>query len=174
MLAELESIVADHPDHVTAREALVTALADAGEPERGRAVLGEWPIDGRDSRYWRVRGRWDLEYDNRPGEAATAFRTVLEESPQDWRSWYRLARALRAIGRVEESRQAAETVSRLRGALDPLVLGPRLDATFGDLSTPAALEELARLCSRAGLTRLGEAWNNEARSAAGTSAGGPR
>ena len=34
LLAELESIVASHPDHITAREVLVTALADAGEPER--------------------------------------------------------------------------------------------------------------------------------------------
>ena len=32
LLAELESIVANHPDHITAREVLVTALADAGEP----------------------------------------------------------------------------------------------------------------------------------------------
>ncbi len=127
LLAELETIVAEHPDHITAREALVTALADAGEPERGRAVLDEWPASARDSRYWRLLGRWDLEYNNQPAEAATAFRTALEETPEDWRSWYRLARALRALGREEESRQAAETVRRIRGALDPLELRPLLD-----------------------------------------------
>ena len=54
--------------------------------------------------------------------------------------------ALRALGRTEESRQAAETVSRIRGALDPLVLAHRLDATFGDLDKAAALEELAGIC----------------------------
>ncbi len=174
LLAELESILASHPDHITAREVLVTALADAGEPERGRSVLNEWPTNARDSRYWRLRGRWDLEYDNRPDEAATAFRTVLAELPQDWRSWYRLARALRVLGREEESRQAALTVSRIRGALDPLLLGPRLDAAFSDLDKPAALEDLAGLCTRAGLPRLGEAWHHEAERTVGSSSARPR
>ncbi len=165
LLAELERIVAGHPDHVAARTALVTALADAGEPERGRAILGDWPSSARDSRYWRLRGRWDLEYDSRPEAAAAAFRIVLKEMPQDWRSWYRLARALRILGREEESRQAAETVSRIRGALDPLLLRPLLDESLGHLSEPAALEEIADLCKRVGLARLGEAWHSEAQRA---------
>ncbi len=173
LLADLETIVAEHPDHIAAREALVTALADAGEPERGRAILGEWPASARDSRYWRLLGRWNLEYDDRPAEAATAFRTALEEAPQDWRSWYRLARALRALGREEESRQAADTVRRIRGALDPLQLRPLLDESLRHLGDPASLEKLAALCKRAGLARLGDAWDKEAESAsrgAGTGA----
>ena len=157
--------MAEHPDHTAARDALVTALADAGEPERGRPILLEWPASARDARYWRLLGRWDLEYDNRPAEAATAFRTALEEAPQDWRSWYRLARALRALGREEESRQAAETVRRIRGALDPLQLRPLLDTRLRHLGDPASLEELAGLCKRAGLARLGEAWHDEAQNA---------
>lgn len=56
VLAELESILAGHPDHIAAREVLVTALADAGEPNRGRALLDEWPTTARDPRYWRLRG----------------------------------------------------------------------------------------------------------------------
>jgi tetratricopeptide (TPR) repeat protein len=165
LLEELERIVAGHPDHVKARETLVAALADAGEPERGRAILGDWPSNARDSRYWRLRGRWDLEYDNQPEAAAAAFQTVLKEMPQDWRTWYRLARALRILGREQESRQAAETVSRIRGALDPLALRPLLDESLGHLSEPAALEEIAGLCKRVGLARLGEAWQREAEKA---------
>lgn len=93
LLSELESIVARFPDQTSAREVLVTALADSGEPERGRVLLKDWPIDTRDARYWRLRGRWDLEYDHRAGDAVIAFRKALSELPQDWRSWYRLARA---------------------------------------------------------------------------------
>jgi tetratricopeptide (TPR) repeat protein len=174
LLAKLESIVANHPDHIAARETLVTALADAGEPERGRALLNDWPTNARDSRYWRLRGRWDLEYDNQPQKAAIAFRTVLQELPQDWRSWYRLARALRILGREEESRQAALTVGQIRGALDPLLLRPKLDATLGHLTEPSGLEDLAGLCTRAGLARLGEAWHKEAQSAVRGSDAGPR
>jgi predicted Zn-dependent protease len=167
-LAALVALLADHPDHLGAREALVTALADAGEPERGRIVLAGWPgpESDRDARYWRLRGRWELEYDHRPDQAVAAFRNALAILPQDWRSWYRLARALRILGRDDQARQAAEAVGRIREVLDSMTLGPRLDAAFAHLDDPAALHDLAELSDRAGLTRLANAWRTEARVAA--------
>jgi thioredoxin-like negative regulator of GroEL len=168
-LAELEAIVASRPEHLGAREALATALADAGEPERGRAVLDDWPgpESGRDARYWRLRGRWDLEYDRRPERAVDACRKAVAGLPQDWRSWSRLARALRVLGRDDEAAQAAQAVGRLREVLDPLTLGPRLDAALAHRDDPAALRELGALAARAGLDRLADAWRAEARIAAG-------
>jgi hypothetical protein len=168
-LARLEALVASHPEHIGAREAHVTALADAGEPDRGRAVLDGWPgpESTRDPRYWRLRGRWELEFDHHPERAAAAFQNALATLPQDWRSWSRLARALRRLGRNGPARQAAETVGRIREVLDPLVLGPGLDTAFDHLDDPAALRDLAGLCNRAGLTRLADAWRAEARVAAG-------
>jgi hypothetical protein len=77
---------------------------------------------------------------------------------QDWRSWYRLARALKMSGRDNQARQAAEAVSRIREVLDPLTLRPRLDAALSHLDDPAALRDLAELAGRAGLTRLADAW----------------
>jgi hypothetical protein len=65
------------------------------------------------------------------------------------------------LGRHGESRQAAETVGRIREVLDPLVLRPRLNAAFDQLADPVALRELAALCDRAGLTRLANAWRAE-------------
>jgi predicted Zn-dependent protease len=163
ILTALEALLAAHPDHIGAREVLVTGLADAGEPDRGRAVLDQWPESSRDARYWRLRGRWELEYDHHPDVATSAFQTALEELPQDWRSWYRLARALRMLNRNQESHEAAETVSRIREVLDPLVLDSRLDAAFEHLDDVAALRDLAALCQRAGLTRLADAWLAETR-----------
>jgi thioredoxin-like negative regulator of GroEL len=162
LLAALEALLTKHPDHLGARASLVTALADAGEPDRGRAVLNSWPESPRDARYWRLRGRWELEYDHHPEQAAAALRTALADLPQDWRSWFRLARALHILGRNDESQHAAEAVSRIREILDPLVLGPRLHAAFDHLDDPAALRDLAALCNRAGLTRLADAWLTEA------------
>jgi tetratricopeptide (TPR) repeat protein len=162
LLATLEVLLTRYPDHIGARAALVTALADAGEPDRGRAVLNSWPESTRDARYWRLRGRWDLEYDHHPEHAAAALRTALADLPQDWRSWFRLARTLHILGRDDESQQAAEAVSRIREILDPLVLGPRLRAAFDHLDDPAALRDLAALCNRAGLTHLADAWLTEA------------
>jgi tetratricopeptide (TPR) repeat protein len=160
LLAAMEALLAKHPEHITAREVLVAALADAGEPERGRALLNDWPESAHDVRYWRLLGRWQLEYDHQPEQAATAFQTTLARFPQDWRSWSRLARVLRILGQETESRQAAETVSRIREVLDPLVLGPRLDSAFDHLDNAVALRDLAALCDQAGLTRLASAWHS--------------
>ncbi len=157
-LAELEALLADHPDHLGVREALVTSLADAGEPDRGRTVLDGWPPAHRDARYWRLLGRWALEYDHQPEQAVAALRHALADLPQDWRSWSRLARALRILGRDGEALQAAETVGRIREVLDPRTLGPRLDADVNHLDDPAALRDLAELCQRVGLTHLADAW----------------
>ncbi len=164
-LSELEALLTGHPEHIAAREALVTALADAGKPERGRALLNNWPANARDARYWRLRGRWDLEYDHQPDQAASAFRKALAELPQDWRSWYRLAHALHITSHIDESRDAAEIVSRIREVLDPFSLGPRLDSAFKHLDDATALRELEILCIQAGLLRLSDAWHAEAQAA---------
>jgi tetratricopeptide (TPR) repeat protein len=168
-LAELEAIVAAHPDHIGAREALATALADAGEPDRGRVVLDGWPgaESARDARYWRLRGRWDLEYDRQSDRAVDACRKAVAVLPQDWRSWSRLARALRILDRDADALQAAETVGRIREVLDPMTLGPRLDAAFTHRDDTSALRDLADLAGRAGLARLADAWRSEARLATG-------
>jgi thioredoxin-like negative regulator of GroEL len=159
-LAELSDLLASHPDHVGAREALVTALADAGEPERGQTLLESWPAGQRDGRYWRLQGRLTLEHAHQPGPAASALRTALVDFPQDWRTHYRLARALQMEKRTAEAQQEAEVVGRIRELLDPSMLGARLDVSFLHLDDPAALATLAALCDRAGLTRLAQAWRD--------------
>jgi tetratricopeptide (TPR) repeat protein len=163
VMAAIEVLLTKYPAHISAREALVTVLADLGEPDRGRILLDTWPESMRDARYWRLRGRWNLEYDHRPQDAVTALQIAIADLPQDWRSWYRLARAFHVLGRDGESQTAAETVSRIREVLDPLVLEPRLHAAFDHLDDPTALSDLAALCNRAGLSRLAEAWLTEAR-----------
>jgi tetratricopeptide (TPR) repeat protein len=173
LLAQLEGLLAAHPGHIGARDALVTALADAGEPVRGRPLLEGWPEAARDARYWRLEGRWELEYDHNPEGAVTALRNALAEMPQDWRSWYRLARALRILGRNQESLEAADAAARIREVLDPLALGPRLSGARDHLDQPHVLRDLGELCDHTGLKRLGEAWRDQARIAAETAAANP-
>jgi tetratricopeptide (TPR) repeat protein len=157
-LAELSKLLNHYPRHVEVREALLTALADAGEAASGRTLLASWPVDHRDGRFWRLQGRWDLEYNHLPEQAVKALRTAIIDLPQDWRTRYRLARALKVLGHTEDARQEAERVKRLRELLDPLFLEPRLEASFAHLEQPAAREALAELCTQAGLTRLADAW----------------
>ncbi len=157
-LLQLGDLHSSHPENIDAREALVTALADAGEAEAGRKLLDTWPLEQRDGRFWRLRGRWDLEHDHHPEQAVTALQAALVDFPQDWRVHYRLARALQRVKRPEEARREAEAVGRIRELLDPLTLGPKLEAAFSHLDAPAAFGTLAELCERAGLTRLAGVW----------------
>jgi tetratricopeptide (TPR) repeat protein len=182
-LAELESMLAAHPGHVGLREALVLALAEAGDPARGRAVLDGWPETARDARYDRLRGRWDLEYPDpsRPAreqldDAVVHLRRALGALPHDWKSRYRMARALQALGRGDAARRAAGEVARLREVLEPVRLGRRLDAALEHLDDPAARRDLAALCAEAGLDGLADAWRADANAPAptpGNAAGSP-
>ena len=158
----LAKIVADHPGHVAASEALVLALADSGDPDGGRLALAAWPKSGRDARYHRLAGRWDLEYDRRPARAVDSFRESLKELPHDWRTRSRLARALQNSGLADEAKNAAIDVERLREALDPVALGRRLDHDLAALDDPKSRLDLADLCARAGLKRLADAWRRDA------------
>ena len=158
----LQALLARAPGHLGVREALVAALADAGDPGRGRLALEGWPADARDARYDRLRGRWDLEYDHQPGRAVEALTRALAELPHDWRSRYRLARALFADGREAEARRVAASVALLREALDPAPLGRRLSADLAHLDDPKSRLDLADLCEGAGLSRLADAWRVDA------------
>ena len=161
----LAKLVADHPEHLAAREALILALADSGEVDRGRSVLAEWPQAGRDARYHRLAGRWALEYDRQPARAVESFRESLKTLPHDWRTRSRLARALQNAGLGDEAKRAARDVERLREALDPVVLGPRLDHDLATLNDPKSRLDLADLCARAGLANLADAWRIDAEAA---------
>jgi thioredoxin-like negative regulator of GroEL len=163
LLAQLEHILAEHPEHIGARAALVSGLADSGEFKHGRTVLEDWPKSLHDARYWRLLGRWELEYDHRPDRAAIAFQNTLNDLPQDWQTWYRLARARRIVGQYTASNQAAETVQRIREALDPLVLRPRLNNAFDHLDDLTSINVLAGICEQVGLHRLATAWRAEAK-----------
>jgi thioredoxin-like negative regulator of GroEL len=158
----LTKILAEHPDHALAREALILALADSGEIDRGREVLHAWPKANRGAAYQRLAGRWALEYDRQPERAIEPFREALKELPHDWRTRYRLARALRNAGRDGEAAKAAAEVEKLREVLDPVALGNRLDHDFSELDDPKSRLDLAELCEKAGLTQLASAWKRDA------------
>ena len=79
--------------------------------------------------------------------------------PQDWRTHYRLARALQILNRARPG--AAGGGGRRAGSAScstRMTLGPKLDAAFAHLGDPAAIRTLAELCARVGLVRLAEAW----------------
>ena len=185
-IAALQALLDRDPGHVPAREALVVALADAGEVDRGRAALDAWPSESPgpadpldpaparddDPRYRRLRARWDLDYDRRPDRAAAGFAVALAALPHDWKSHYGRARALRTLGRGAEAEVEARAVAAIRERLDPATLGPRLtadlarlDATDQPADVATAAADLAALCRGVGLVDLAAAWDRAAATA---------
>ncbi len=176
-IVELQGIVDRNPKQIAAREALTVALADSGEVDRGRAVLGGWPkgrpIDtygsigplyDRGYQFERLQARWDLEYDHQPARAAEGFRRALAKLPHDWKLHYGLARSCKILGRTDDAKAEALAVSRLRERLEPTALGLRLTTDFAridrgsDAEAAEAMHDLSRLCGSVGLARLAEAW----------------
>lgn len=157
-LKELEIILARAPERIDAREALVVELAGAGEPKRGEAILSAWPTNARDARYLRLMGRWLIDYMHRPRDAAEAFEKALETWPNDWRTWYRLARARAMLSGTAAANEAADRVRKLRDALDAETLGERLIRDSKAIDTAQARLDLAELCDRAGLADFAAAW----------------
>ncbi len=163
-VAVLSKALARNPHRVVVREALVTALVDAGEIDQGRSILAEWPEAERDSRYHRLMGRWDLEYDREPARALASLEAALTDLPHDWRTRTLLARVYQTLGRREAARHEAARVAALRELLDPATLVPRLANDFARPDDPRSQADLAALCARAGLDRLADAWRREAAS----------
>jgi tetratricopeptide (TPR) repeat protein len=164
-IARLERELARRPDHVPLRDALAHALAEDGQPARGRAVLDAWPAAARDARFDRLDGRWALEYEADPDRAVAALRRAVAALPIDRKSRYRLARAEQAAGHADEARRQAAEVARFHEALDPIRLGRRLDEALEALDTPEGRLALADLCASLDLTRLADLWRREAQSA---------
>jgi tetratricopeptide (TPR) repeat protein len=165
-LPKLEELVRANPKHFGLLEAYILAIAEAGEPVRGKKALELWPKPMRDARYDRLRGRWELEYERDPRAAARSLARALEALPNDTRTRYRLARALQASGQVEKARQVGSEVARLNEILEPVRLGQRLDAALANLDDPTARQSLAELCESVGLTSLSQAWRRDLESRA--------
>ncbi len=152
-LDELEAIVAEHPEHLGAREALVTALADAGEPDRGRAVLDAWPGPESGSRRpilaaprplgARVRpaprsGR--VRIPARPGGVPPGLAIVVRPLSRPDPAGPRRRRAPRRRGRRPHP----------RGARTHRASSPASTTTSSHLDEPRSLRDLADLADHAG------------------------
>jgi hypothetical protein len=160
-IATLSDTLARDPSRASVREALIVALDERGEPDRGRAALAAWPEPSRDARYERLAGLWALDHDRDPARAAAALERAVAELPQDWKARARIARAYHALSRPADAAREAARVAALRELLDPTTLVPRLASDLARPDDPSSRADLADLCARAGLSRLADAWRRE-------------
>lgn len=157
-LEEVSALARKWPSDPDVRRVFVESLFLQGDYEELKRAMDQWPAEARDSVAWaRLEGRRSLEVENDPERAIPHFRSVLERVPQDWRTHYRLARALAGAGRHEEAQAQARRTVEIRELLDPDSLEKILDTTFtkGKPPSPTKLIELLR---RIGQTDLAQAW----------------
>ena len=130
----------------------LACLLDQGEIEPPRPWL-ERPSDPLQeyARYWRLRADW-LRLQDRPREALECDREAVRRDPRDPDSRYRLARALRAAGKVRAADEALDAHRRLQ-LLGEVAAG--ISETTPDLDR---LLQAARLCRDLGRDREARGW----------------
>lgn len=155
---EARELVSRHPESAEARRVLTEMLFEQGYYAEASQVLAGWPVGSRNSvSYERLEGRRLLEIAGDATPAIASFRKVLEVMPHDWRTRYRLSKALARSGRMDEARAEARQTVAIREALEPTTLERLLKAAFPSGSEPEP-QSLIPLLRSVGLTELAGAW----------------
>jgi hypothetical protein len=156
---EADKLAARWPSDPDVLRIYVESLFLRGDYEKVRLTMDRWPEDLRDSVAWsRLSGRRALEVDKDPGTAILHFRNVLAKIPHDWRTRYRLSRALSGAGQAEEARVEAKRTVEIRELLDPSGLEAKLKEAFPKGSQPVP-SKLIELLTRIDQTELARAWS---------------
>jgi tetratricopeptide (TPR) repeat protein len=158
-LQQARDLVRTWPGDSETRRVLVEALFVQGEYEEIRREMANWPEDdSRESIAWlRLEGRRRLEIENDPKSAIPFFESVVARMPQDWRSRYRLSRALAGANRVEEARKEATRTVEIRELLEPAGLERILKEAFPQ-GKPPNPEKLNTLLRKIDQVELAQAW----------------
>jgi|LakMenEpi03Aug12_release.lakeMendotaPanAssembly.Ray.scaffolds.fasta_scaffold32836_2 predicted Zn-dependent protease len=147
-----------YPDSIPVLTALIETLFNGGYYQEATEVLDKWPLDYRTgTAFHRLQGRRLQDVDGKHGEAVGEYEEALKFMPHDWKTRYRLARALAASGKTEESRKEARRMSEIRESLDPIQLGELLKAALPKGRSPEP-ERLVALLKKIGLKPLADAW----------------
>lgn len=147
-----------HPDSVAVLTALIETLFNGGYYQEATEVLDKWPLEDRTgTAYHRLQGRRLQDVEGKHGESVGEYEEALKFMPHDWKTRYRLARALAASGKIEESRNEARRMSEIRESLDPIQLGELLKAVLPKGRSPEP-ERLVGLLRKIGLNPLADAW----------------
>lgn len=159
-LADGRKLLRRFPDSLMARSALVETLFNSGLYEEATEVLEGWPQAGRNTTAWhRLQGRRLQDQDQKPAAAAAEFQLVLNAMPHDWKTRYRLARALQASGATDEARRQAIRMTEIREMLEPATLEPTLKRAMPK-GRPPEPTQLVEILNRMELQELAKHWQD--------------
>lgn len=146
------------PASTQARAVLAELLMVSGLAVEATRTVENWPeADRQGIVYHRILGRYlqDIRHDQ--NQAIIAFQMVLQSMPHDWKTRYRLARALKAVGRHDESRFESNKMLKIREKLDPINLEPIIREAFPK-GKPPVISKLTALLNDLDLDALAKSW----------------
>ncbi len=147
-----------YPDSIAVFTALIETLFNGGYYQEAMEVLDKWPLEHRSgTAYHRLQGRRLQDVEGKHRDAVGEYQEALKFMPHDWKTRYRLARALAASGKTEESRNEARRMSEIRESLDPIQLGELLKSALPKGRSPEP-DRLVGLLKKIGLNPLADAW----------------
>lgn len=159
-LRACRQLVSRFPDSIESHAVLAELLMTSGLMDEAAEILQNWPGNrDNDVNYHRLSGRYlqDVRLDH--ANAIISFQKVLEKLPHDWKTRYRLARALKAVGHLKESQDESVRMLETREKLEPASLEPIIRNAFprGKAPEPASM---IVLLNNLNLIRLAESWQD--------------
>jgi tetratricopeptide (TPR) repeat protein len=149
----------EHGDEPPVGDEYLALLLDEGRADEAGELLGttDGPGDSHaaSGRRSLLRGVWQ-SMRGRHADATKAFRLAVLDDPKDHEPRYRLAQALRAVGRPEEAEPAQAWVETARALRQ---VAAHIDYAVPD---PAAVSHAAELCRAMGRVREADAWSSVA------------
>lgn len=159
-LQSARSLLEKFPDNIDIRQALVEMLLTSGQFEEAGKLLQDWPAAGQNSvGFQRLKGRYLQDSMQDYQNAIASFEFVLKKTPYDWKTRYRLARALKAVGKEKEAATESARMLEIREILDPTRLEPIIRQAFPKGKTPEP-SQIISLLNKIGLNSLARSWQS--------------
>ncbi len=146
------------PTSIETRIAFVELLLTSGQYDEAGEALKQWPAQVKESiSHQRLLGRYLQDNLQDHENAILSFQNVLKKATFDWKTRYRLARALKAAGQAEKAMTESARMLEIRELLEPNRLEPIIRQAFPK-GKPPEPKQLVELLDKIGLNALADAW----------------
>lgn len=151
------------PDHLTCRANLARCHMDLGEYEQVAQLLAEWPEPVRDTRYWRLNGLLQQDYQADYAGAVESYRKVLAAEPEDYKICHRLGQCLQFSGQTEQAQVELSRAAKLRESNNYVYNRTLIRETIPRVNSDAALRhQVGRFYEDLGRHQEAACWYGEA------------
>ncbi|MFM7132518.1 MAG: tetratricopeptide repeat protein [bacterium] len=157
-LQSAANLLQKYPESIDIRQALVEMQLTSGQFEEAGKLLQAWPTSAKNTAgYHRLQGRYLQDARQDYQNAIASFEMVIQKASYDWKTRYRLARALKAVGKEKEAAFESARMLEIREMLDPTRLEPIIRQAFPKGKSPEPAQ-IITLFNHIGFNSLARSW----------------